>query len=125
MADYFGKINGLPAVITVPDGPWIIEAGGERIEFEWSYPGPWPLKKNGDPRELGPRHKFWKHPFWNAVTLWDKQGRRVKDGLCVYDLPPPPPKPVHLGGKHWAASQATADAIMADIAKRKQKLRKP
>lgn len=67
---------------------FVIEVGGERIEFEWGYPGPWPLKKDGEPRSLGPRHPFWKHKFWDAVKLWDEQGRRVKGGLCVWDQKP-------------------------------------
>lgn len=44
------------------------------ICFEWHhYCGPMPLhKKTLEPRELGPRHKF-----WSAVTLWCNQGKET------------------------------------------------
>lgn len=29
-----------------------------------------------------------RHPFWRAVALWDRQGRRISaDGLCGWDEP--------------------------------------
>ena len=78
-----------------------IWAGGKEYLFEMhSYCGPMPLRaRDHEPRLLGPRH-----PFWTAVTLWDRQGRRTKpcqehadQSWAVYDnVPLPtwkPPRP--------------------------------
>ncbi len=29
-----------------------------------------------------------ERPFWDALQWWCKQGHRVTDGRCVYDVPP-------------------------------------
>lgn len=62
-----------------------IGVGGRIIPFEMHpYCGPCALTKTGRELKLGPRH-----PFWNAVTLWNEQGRRVSDqGLCLWQEPP-------------------------------------
>lgn len=61
-----------------------IVAGGKSFFFEWhGYCGPTILHRHThDPldKQPGPRS-----PFWDAVTLWDRRGRRMKDGLCVWD----------------------------------------
>ena len=64
--------------------------GGNDYEFEgWTfevhrYFGPWPTKKNGDPREFAGR-KFWK--MWNrfhALTPEQQKQHIVrKGGGCV------------------------------------------
>lgn len=54
---------------------------GKEYLFEMhSYCGPMPLRaRDLESRHLGPRH-----PFWTAVTLWDRQGRRTK--ICLQHL---------------------------------------
>lgn len=61
-----------------------IEAGGKRWFFEWNpYGGPTVLNRNTEaPIVTQPAEGS---PFWGAVTWWDQQGRRLKDGLCVWN----------------------------------------
>ncbi|MCZ6654849.1 MAG: hypothetical protein O7D91_17710 [Planctomycetota bacterium] len=61
-----------------------IEAGGKKFLFEWNrYGGPTILdRRNHNPTGNQPRPKS---PFWDAIDSWNKQGRRVADGLCVWD----------------------------------------
>ena len=61
-----------------------IEAGGKRFLFEWNrYAGPTVLNRNThapivtQPDECS--------EFWDAAVWWSRQGRRVKDGLCVWN----------------------------------------
>jgi hypothetical protein len=60
-----------------------IEAGGREWRFEMHpYCGPVIVHKRTEEilkNQPGPRS-----PFWDAVEAWDKQGRQVKDGRCVY-----------------------------------------
>lgn len=63
-------------------GPFIIEVDGRSFSFEDSDRfGPYPLKKNGDISDA-----FWgqRSPFWRSYSAWRKQGRRVKDGKCIW-----------------------------------------
>lgn len=61
-----------------------IDAGGKRWFFEWHpYFGPTVLNRNTEaPIVTQPAENS---PFWDAVTWWDQQGRRVKDGICVWN----------------------------------------
>lgn len=81
-----------------------IDVDGNQILFEMHpYCGPMPLReRDQEPKELGPRHKF-----WTAASLWAQQGQRISDtldgvGLCVWDIPPDPSKNlIHLGGRNY------------------------
>ena len=65
-----------------------IRIPGRIITFEWHpYCGPTALNRAGDPAGRQPGRES---VFWEAVTTWDKQGRRVDaDGLCIWDKVPP------------------------------------
>lgn len=77
----------------------IIEADGKRWTFEWhNFCGPVVLNKRGDPASIQPPERS---PFWRAVTLWKRQGERVKDGLCVWEEPPGTAW-INVGGRNWA-----------------------
>lgn len=53
---------------------------GKVISFEWHpFCGPASLTKTGNPRV----HQ--SDAFLEAATLWNWQGRQMKDGLCVWD----------------------------------------
>lgn len=76
-----------------------IRLGGEIYIFEMHpYCGPIPLSKRGNPKQLGP-----KHLFWRAVTWWNESGRQVDEaGFCVWTEPPSIfENAVHIGGRHW------------------------
>lgn len=62
-----------------------IRVGSQVITFEdHELHGPTPLKKNGDVRELGPRHQF-----WTAVSRWYEDGKKIDaDGLCEWTPEP-------------------------------------
>ena len=78
---------------------YTIDVDDKRWHFEM-HPqyGPATTNARGDisAHQPGPRA-----PFWTAVTLWSQQGRKVKNGLCVW-VKPPKEKLVHLGGRHYA-----------------------
>ena len=60
----------------------VIKAGRWDVLFEFhDHLGPMPVTKTGNGRNLGPRH-----PFWRAVTLWSKQGKRSENGRAIYDI---------------------------------------
>jgi hypothetical protein len=73
-----------------------IVVDGKRIRFEFSEMfGPMAVTKTGAERTLAK-----PKPFLRAASLWNIQGRRVKDGEAIWHEPK---KPVykHLGGRHW------------------------
>jgi len=66
--------NGLVCLLLGGDIYRIWVRGIEYIFEMHAYCGPMPLRaRDFEARHLGPRH-----PFWTAVTLWDRQGRRTK-----------------------------------------------
>lgn len=72
-----------------------IQADGKRYHFEWHpYCGPIALKRNGDAAKKQPME------FLEAASLWAKQGKRVENGLCVWDREPEPILQ-HLGGRNY------------------------
>lgn len=76
-----------------------IDVDGKRWHFEM-HPqyGPATTNARGD---ISAHQPGSRSPFWTAVTHWHQQGRKVKDGLCVWAAPPKE-KLVHLGGRHYA-----------------------
>jgi len=90
-------------ILTVPDGPWEIEVDGRTYLFEWgNYGGPTPLNKDWSVKQSRV-----PNAFYDAATLWDKQGRECKDTggeypECVWKPEPKPKQKLkHLGGKHY------------------------
>lgn len=57
---------------------------GRRYTFEWHpYCGPVVLRRDTlDPVVNQPDENS---PFWNAVTWWDRQGRRMANGRCLWN----------------------------------------
>lgn len=46
------------------------------------YCGPMPIRTDG----RAGTHLAENHPFWTAVTAWDRLGRKVdENGLCVWE----------------------------------------
>lgn len=80
------RIGGRHSGVLTVAGPELsIYVSGKLMPFEWhSYCGPIPLNKRGDPKEIGPNHKF-----WHAVTCWDQQGKRLDENRrAIWDEPP-------------------------------------
>ncbi len=61
-----------------------IEVDGRRYAFEW-HPYRGPMRLNRQTEDVCSRQPGEPSTFWRAVTWWDKQGRRMKDGLCVWN----------------------------------------
>lgn len=76
-----GKIVGH---VTLAGPELVIKAAGKRYRFEWhSFHGPTPLNKKGDPKVLPARS-----PFWGAIELWIKQGKRLAESRnAIWDQP--------------------------------------
>jgi hypothetical protein len=68
-------------------GDYHIQVRGKLVRFEWSEMfGPMPVNADGsEARSIGPRHGFWR-----AASLWNLQGRRIEDGVCVWHEPKKP-----------------------------------
>jgi hypothetical protein len=80
---FFRMHDGSTAHISLAGPEYVIEVDGKDYRFEFSeLHGPTPLNKRGDPKGLGPRHRF-----WHAVTQWCAGGRAVKDGRAVWSEP--------------------------------------
>ena len=77
-----------------------IVAFGTPYLFEWHpYCGPVDLNEDYSEKKEQPSAES---PFWEAVTYWDQQGRRMNGEWCIWDIAPPPREKLkHLGGKHW------------------------
>lgn len=75
----------------------VIEVDGESFHFDFSDRfGPLVTTKAGrECKEPDPKHKFWR-----AITLWEKQGKRVTGGRAIWEYPPPD-KLLRLGGKNY------------------------
>jgi hypothetical protein len=85
------------AIFVLMGGPeHDISVNGKIYHFEMHpYCGPIALnKRNGEAL----KHQF--GPFLEAASLWAQQGRRVENGMCIWDREP---KPIlkHLGGRHY------------------------
>jgi hypothetical protein len=92
----------LPAPVCIlRGGPdcTIIDRTGKKWLFEdHPYCGPSVLNRKTleiMDKEPGPRS-----PFWEAVQRWYDTGKRIVDGLCVWE-PKKEPKLKHLGGNHY------------------------
>ena len=99
--------RGYPRVTHISfGGPTLtIVVKGKLELFEMHrYCGPMPVNKQGNGRDLAPRH-----PFWAAVTWWDRQGREFnEDGTCRWVakseddlLAEEGLRRAHVAGKHW------------------------
>lgn len=80
-----------------PDRKIIDENGKEWIFEDHPYCGPSVLNKKGDPADKQPGPKS---PFWICVNLWYAQGKKVVDGLCIWQ-PVRKEKWKHIAGKHY------------------------
>mgnify|MGYP003593656314 CR=1 FL=1 len=86
----------------------IKDATGKVWRFEMHpYCGPAVQDSSG---ELAKKQPGDRSPFWDAVSLWTRQGAVVgPDGLCAWK-PEPEPKLVHPGGRNYAeAGSAIAE----------------
>lgn len=89
---------GMQAVLCVDTGPDLaIDVGGKRVAFEWSDRfGPLFTGKRG--RVLNNQRQSKR--VWQAIQWWFEQGKRVADGVCVWDEVPDPVL-VHIIGNIW------------------------
>lgn len=75
------QTNGQWAHLSIGKPPIKIVVDGETILFEdHHYCGPMPTKEDGSERQIKPNHRF-----WTAVSWWYQQGKRVSDGVAVWD----------------------------------------
>ncbi len=80
------------------DETFKLEISGKLVWFEWSNAlGPMPVTAAGNGRSRVPK------AFWEAVTLWCKQGKPLDArGYCTWEEEPDPLEgAVHIGGRHW------------------------
>ena len=72
--------------------------------------GPLLVKKNGAPCVNQPISE--KHPFWKGFMPWLRQGKRVVDGVAVWEIEPEKaaPRLRHLGGNHYEILHDEGDA---------------
>jgi hypothetical protein len=87
------------ACISVGGPHRTISVKGRIYRFEM-HPatGPWAVTKAG---EVAANQPGARDPFWEAVTFWDRQGRRLDAaGRCAWDYPP---RPIlrHLAGRQY------------------------
>ncbi len=81
--------------------PIDIYAYGKRYHFEWHH---WfgPSVVNRRTWDVLDRQPGEKSPFWPAVEAWDRQGRRVKDGVAAWNREHAAEfELIHLGGRHY------------------------
>lgn len=72
-----------------------ISVGGKIYRFEMHpYCGPFLLNSKGESVAKEPME------FLKAVSFWAQQGERIRDGLCVWDIPSVPITK-HIGGKNY------------------------
>ena len=78
----------------------IVDRNLKRWQFEdHPYAGPTITNRDGSIKEKQPPEGS---PFWEAVTNWAQQGKKVNDkGGCTW-YKPHEPRLVHLGGKNYA-----------------------
>ena len=81
----------------------ILYLNGKKFLFEdHQYCGPIVLGKDGDPLKNQPPESS---PFWEAVSYWYQQGKRIKElaghtPWCVWEKPTMQ-KMRHLGGNNY------------------------
>lgn len=77
-------------------GDYRIEVRGKIVRFAWSERfGPMPLNRNNtEARSVGP-----KHPFWRAASLWNLQGQRIENGMCIWHEPRKPEYEITRDGR--------------------------
>ncbi len=64
-----------------------IYVNGKRYFFEWHpHFGPAVVRRTDGAESVNQPGE--RSPFWNAVECWDRQGRRVEDGVAVWDAQP-------------------------------------
>lgn len=71
--------------MSLPGDPITLTAFGSTYRFEWhNYLGPHFVNKRGDElkRPPGERNKWWV-----GFDLWFRQGKRTKNGVCLFDMP--------------------------------------
>lgn len=77
-------------------GDYRIDVRGKTIRFEWSEQfGPMPVNRDGsEARSI--KHN---HPFWRIVSLWNLQGRRIENGMCIWHEPRKPVYEIEKRGR--------------------------
>lgn len=58
--------------------------GSVRFDFSNMF-GPLPVTREGRERNIAHNH-----PFWRAVSLWSRQGKKVTDGIAIWHEPKQP-----------------------------------
>lgn len=73
-------------IMTIGGDTLTLTAFGKTYRFEWhTYCGPMFCTKDGAESKRQPKEN---DPWWKAFGWWDKQGKRTKDGVCVWDEVP-------------------------------------
>lgn len=97
--------DGSAAILKLGPPTLRIEVDGRIYPFEdHGYCGPTPLDKRGEPKDLGPRHRF-----WHAVTCWAAQGRELDaSGLAQWREPADPLAGCVRIGRDWYPKELAA-----------------
>lgn len=70
-------------ILTVGGDTIRLSAYGKTFYFEWhNYLGPMFVTKRGSELKNPPGER---NPWWKAFSLWDRQGKRTRDGECLWD----------------------------------------
>jgi hypothetical protein len=86
---------------------------GRTYHFEMHpYNGPNLINPDGSVKVKQPAER---DPFWRAVALWEKQGRRLEaEGRCVWDLEPVPVIRHLRGRQYLVVGERMPDDIMVE-----------
>ena len=95
----------------------ITDESGRRWCFEdHPYCGPSVVgKRSGAPLVLQPRGRS---PFWRAVSLWARQGKRSRGAVAVWDEPPRL-RVQHMGGRNYRVLQHQAKGVDYEFSRRR------
>lgn len=90
-------LSGCVCILRGDPDTYQLRVGGRIFRFEFSdLFGPLVVGK----RDQEIKQPGEKSSFWPAVTLWKRQGKRIRDGFCLWT-----PEPVeilqHLGGRNY------------------------
>lgn len=93
--DQAKEAKGLVVFLDCGGPEFDIQVTGKVYHFEWHpYSGPIALTKKGDPAASQPK------TFLFAASQWNKLGREIENGLCVW-YHEPEPILEHICGRHY------------------------
>lgn len=90
------------------------ERGRTWLFEDHSYCGPAVIgRRSGDPISKQPSERS---PFWRAVSLWARQGKRVRGDVAVWHEPPPL-RVKHVGGQDYLVLPDQAEGVDYELSR--------